>query len=160
MLFRSVLYLLLLQCLGERPLGMHVAALRAVMEQFRPELAGRDVLLLAKGPRAGLAALCFAAVYPHVHRLEIIETPASLHEFIAGDAVVDVGPELFSFGLLKEFDVDRLAALIAPRPVLFRGLSDVQKKRLAPLREHYRALGSDHDPLPDDKPKSAATKRN
>ena len=29
------------------------------------------------------------------------------------------GPELFCFGLLKEFDIEHLAALVAPRPVTF-----------------------------------------
>ena len=42
---------------------------------------------------------------------------ASLKEVITQNLSADKTPELFCFGLLEEFDIPQIEALIAPRPV-------------------------------------------
>jgi hypothetical protein len=44
----------------------------------------------------------------------------SLREVITGNLTVMDRPEQFCFGLLREFDVPQLQALVAPRPVTRR----------------------------------------
>ena len=42
---------------------------------------------------------------------------ASLREVITGDLTVMQRPEQFCFGLLREFDLPQIKALVAPRSV-------------------------------------------
>ena len=56
-------------------------------------------------------------------------------------------PELFCFGLLESFDITQLAALSGPRPVHFVKPSERVQKELTPLRDWYKTLGVDVDPL-------------
>ena len=66
---------------------------------------------------------------------------------IENNRAVATTPELFCFGLLEQFDVADLAALVAPRPVVVKKPSERARKEFARLKEWYRALGADHDPL-------------
>ena len=50
--------------------------------------------------------------------VELTNSWGSLREFIDGDHDLDECPELGCFGLLRDFDISFLKALIAPRPVL------------------------------------------
>ena len=71
---------------------------------------------------------CFASCGSLGSLKEVIEQNMSLHE----------APELFCFGLLEEFDLCQLVALVAPRPVRFINASErVQREMevLNPCRE-------------------------
>jgi len=71
----------------------------------------------------------------------------SLREVIERNWGVNQTPEMFCFGLLEIFDVEHLAALVAPRPVRFVAPSDRVKRELGGLRAWYEMLGSPFDPL-------------
>ena len=64
----------------------------------------------------------------------------SLHEVIERDWTYDQAPELFCFGLLEEFDIASLVALVAPRPVRFKSPSDRVRRELASQGVHYEHL--------------------
>ena len=49
--------------------------------------------------------------------LELRQPLGSLRELIEKNGGVNQQPELFCFGLLEQFDVPQLRALVAPRPV-------------------------------------------
>ena len=82
-----------------------------------------------------------------IARVELIAPLGSLRELVEQNRTFDQSPELFCFGLLEQFDVKDLAALVAPRPVVIREPSDRAKKEFAGLAAWYRRLGSEHDPL-------------
>jgi hypothetical protein len=54
---------------------------------------------------------------------------------------------MFCFGLLEDFDVKQLIALYAPRPVAVVQPSERARKELADLKDFYKTLGKDFDPL-------------
>jgi len=64
-----------------------------------------------------------------------------LKEVLEQNRTVGQMPEVFCFGLLRDFDVLHLAALVAPRPVVFRNASPRVKTELAKLKTWYDALG-------------------
>ncbi len=83
-----------------------------------------------------------AAIEPtSIGRLELHDCYGSLKEVIEQSRAVNQAPELFTFGLLAEFDVKQLAALAAPRPVQLVKASDRAKKELAGLSDWYALLG-------------------
>ncbi|HXT61072.1 MAG TPA: hypothetical protein VN699_20705 [Pirellulales bacterium] len=82
--------------------------------------------------------------------VELNGSLGSLKEIIERDATVDQMPEAFCFGLLEQFDVKQLAALAAPRPVVFRQPTDRAKKELAGLKAWYAMLGVEFEPLSSD----------
>src|SRR5262249_7170831 len=109
---------------------------------------GKPVTIGADGPRSSVIALCAAALdVESITRVEVIAPLGSLKELIEQNKTFDQSPELFCFGLLEHFDVKDLAALVAPRPVVFRQPDDRARKEFAGLAAWYRKLGSDHDPL-------------
>ena len=71
----------------------------------------------------------------------------SLKEVIETNLAFPKAPELFCFGLLRDFDVLQLAALVAPRPVVFVKPSDRAKAELAGLKAWYATLGQPFEPL-------------
>ncbi|MCS7305357.1 MAG: hypothetical protein NZ602_09665 [Thermoguttaceae bacterium] len=70
-----------------------------------------------------------------------------LKEVLQKNWSVEQAPEMFCFGLLEEFDIRQLAALVAPRLVRFRQPSDRAKKELADLADWYRLLDAQCNPL-------------
>jgi hypothetical protein len=65
-----------------------------------------------------VVALCAAALEPKsIAGLELHQPMDSLKELIEKGVNVDKMPELFCFGLLRDFDMKELIALAAPRPV-------------------------------------------
>jgi hypothetical protein len=89
---------------------------------------------------AGLEAESIAAV-------ELTGSLGSLKEVVEKNLSVDKTPEYFCFGLLKEFDIPQLTALVAPRPVRFIGPGERVQKELTPLKQLYSQLGTDFDPV-------------
>ncbi len=79
--------------------------------------------------------------------VEVHDGLGSLKELVEQGRAVDKMPEMFCFGLLEEFDVVHLAALVAPRSVRVVGPSARAKSELAPLRAWNALLGGGGDPM-------------
>lgn len=144
---RDYLFALLLATVGERPLGIQAAQLAAIARWSRAE-GSQTTTLTALGPRTSLMALVAAALEPEaVSGLELHDSLGSLKEIIERNATVDQTPEAFCFGLLEQFDIRQLAALVAPRPVAFRQPSERVEREMAGLKAWYATLGVRFQPL-------------
>jgi hypothetical protein len=76
---------------------------------------------MSVGPRSSLFSLVAAALEPDaIAGLDAHNAMSSLKEVIGQDLSVDKFPELFCFGLLEEFDIPQLTALVRPRPIQAR----------------------------------------
>ncbi|MFO1020736.1 MAG: hypothetical protein U0903_08575 [Planctomycetales bacterium] len=115
---RSYLHALVLSTLGERPLGLQASQLVAVARWSRTAFKDAPVQVSTFGPRTSLIGLMAAAVDAHaISSLELHKPRASLKEVLTEDLKFEKAPEQFTFGLLKEFDVPQLQALVLPRAV-------------------------------------------
>jgi hypothetical protein len=106
------LWALVLAAVGDRPLGLQVSQVTAVARWLRVERPNEPVTLCSAGPRSSVVALVAAALEQHAI------TGCELHgEFRTLKAVVQENhafeemPELFCFGLLRDFDMEQLTAL-------------------------------------------------
>lgn len=145
---KDFLFALLVAAVGERPLGIQASQLVAVARWANTELKAGEVSVVAVGPRTSAIALVAAALDDKaIARLELTGAFGSLKEVIERNTGVSAMPELFCFGLLESFDLLQLAALSAPRPVQFVKPSERVQKDLSPLRDWYKTLGMDFDPL-------------
>jgi hypothetical protein len=102
---------------GERPLGILASQIAAAARWAEAEFK-QPVAVVAVGPRASLVALVAASLEPKaVAGLRLHQPMDSLKELIEKGIGVDKMAEMFCFGLLREFDMKELAALVAPRRV-------------------------------------------
>jgi dienelactone hydrolase len=114
---RDFLFAMLIAAEGERPLGIQAGQVAAAARWLKARGLG-PVTLASEGPRSSVFSLVAAALEPDaVSGLETRGAMSSLREIIDQDMTADKTPELFCFGLLAEFDVPQLQALVAPRPV-------------------------------------------
>jgi hypothetical protein len=144
---RGYLFGLLLAAVGERPLGIQASQLAAIA-RWRQQSASQPQTLVAVGPRSSLFSLVAAGLEPKaIAGVELNGSFGSLKEIIEANGSVDQAPELYCFGLLEQFDVKQLAALVAPRPVVFRQPSERARRELAGLSAFYALLGAKFDPL-------------
>jgi hypothetical protein len=112
------LYALLVAAVGERPLGIQAGQLRAVCRSLHEESPDTPLELKAIGRRTGLAALIAAAIETEaIDSVDITGGFDSLKQVLSENLPVNEAPELFCFGLLKEFDIPQIEALVAPRSV-------------------------------------------
>jgi len=125
---RDFLFGLLVSAVGERPLGLQASQLAAIARWSKQQHPSEPVKLYAVGPRSSLFALV-AAVLEEKAIAEVVLSGSfsSLKDVITQNKAANQAPELFCFGLLKEFDIPQLTALAAPRTVQFRG-SDVSTR--------------------------------
>src|SRR5205085_796142 len=111
---RDYLFALLASSLGERPLGIQAGQVAAVARWLKQKYG--PVSLAAYGPRTSLIALVAAAVETEaVSEVRLARPLGSLREVIQRDLAVTEAPELFCFGLLEDFDMAQLSALVRPR---------------------------------------------
>ena len=144
---RSYLFALLLAAVGDRPLGLQASQLAAAARWIEGRGAG-PVTLVAQGPRSSLFSLVAAALEPaSIAGLELYNSFGSLKEVVENNLAANETPELFCFGLLEAFDIKQLIGLVAPRPVRIMAPADRARAELAGLRDFYRVLGADWDPL-------------
>lgn len=137
------LYPLFVAGVGERPLGIQAAQLAAVARWSRGEHLTDNVTVSAVGPRSSMAALVAAAVVPEaIAGVELSGGLSSLKQLLDEDHTVETLPELFAFGLLQDFDVCQMAALVAPRPLVFRSPSERTRRDLAPLSSWFGLWGA------------------
>ncbi|QDU94296.1 alpha/beta hydrolase family protein [Lignipirellula cremea] len=143
------LFAMLAAAVGERPLGIQASQLAAIA-RWQQQLHGDQPLdLRAEGPRSSVFALVAAALEAEgIDSLTAVDAYGSLKEVLEQDKNVSQAPELFCFGLLKEFDLVQIAGLTAPRKVTFEQPSDRLKQETAPLAKFYQTLGAPHVPAP------------
>lgn len=145
---RAYLFALLLATVGDRPLGLQASEIAAVARWADHDRKLGPVSLLAVGSRTSIMALVAAGLEENsVASVELRESYGSLKELIETKASYSKSPELFCFGLLSEFDVVQLAALVAPRPVVFAEPNERARKELAGLKAWYASWGKDHNPM-------------
>ena len=112
------LYALLIGAVGERPLGIQAGQVAAVARWARLNGGRKPVTVVAVGPRTSTIALVAAAIETKaIGSVELHDPLPSLKEIIEKNYTVEKMPELFCYGLLRDFDVKDIAALVAPRPV-------------------------------------------
>jgi dienelactone hydrolase len=144
---RDWLFALLVASVGERALGLQAHQVAGVARWAQMEFK-MPVNVSAIGPRTSVVALTAAALEPAaVAGLELHGALGGFKELIEQNRTVEQYPELFCFGLLEQFDVAQLVALVAPRPVRFVEPSDRTRKELAGLKAWYALLGKECDPL-------------
>lgn len=115
---RSYLFALLVAAVGSRPLGIQAAQTAAAASWLADQHQATPVTLVAVGPRSSVFALVAAALEPEaVAAVELRRPLATLKEVIEQDWTVADKPEQFCFGLLEQFDLKDIAALVVPRPV-------------------------------------------
>jgi len=104
---------MLLATVGERPLGIQTAQLKAAAEFFARVFVAGSVDLQAHGPRASLIARCAAAMDDNItiDQVRTTDELTSLKELLKPDASYIKTPEAYCFGLLEKFDVPQLIEL-------------------------------------------------
>jgi len=114
---RDFLFGLLVAALGERPLGIEVGQVMATARWLKAR-HGEPVEIIARGPRTSLIATVAAALEPDaIGAITVHDSWRTLREVLDRNVSAQQMPEMFTFGLLAEFDVAQLEQLIAPRPV-------------------------------------------
>lgn len=145
---RDYLMSLLIAAAGERPLGIQAGQVLAV-SHWLAQRGEPSIGLAAYGPRTSLVATVAAALEPGaIANLTLQAAFGSLKEIIEQNLAADQAPELFCFGLLAQFDMKQLLALVAPRPLTIVQPSARAASELRGLADYYRLLGGDFTPLP------------
>jgi hypothetical protein len=117
---RDFLFGLLVSALGERPLGIQAAQVAAAARWLKAR-DGAPVQIAARGPRTSLIALVAAALEPDaIAGVELQDSWSTLREVLDRNVSAQQMPEMFTFGLLAEFDIPQIARLVAPRQVVVR----------------------------------------
>lgn len=115
---RDFLWGLFISTVGERPLGVQAGQVAAVARWLKKRDAKSPVQIVAVGPRTSLIALCAAGLEAKaIDSLELDGCYSSLKQVLKKNFGVNQYPELFCFGLLEEFDIAELKALVGPREV-------------------------------------------
>ena len=117
---RDWLWGLMLDTVGDRPLGVLASQLAAIARHAHDtDRSGRTVSLHSIGPRSGLFTLVAAALEPQaIGQVAQRDAMTSLKQHvIEASRGVNEAPELFCFGLLEHFDVPQLKELVAPRKI-------------------------------------------
>ena len=114
---RDYLFALLVSTVGDRPLGLQARQLAAIARWDKSQ-TGKSPALAAVGPRTSLGALVAAGLEPDtISGLTLHGSYKSLKQVIRGNMGVNEAPELFCFGLLEQFDIEQLEALVSPRSI-------------------------------------------
>jgi cephalosporin-C deacetylase-like acetyl esterase len=133
---------------GSRPLGIQAAQVGAIARWAGSEHREGLQAIVSLGPRTGTIALAAAALETRaIDRVELHQPLGSFKELIESGGGSDRTPELFCFGLLEQFDVRQIAALVAPRILVTLGASPRAKAELSELAPLYRTLDAVFEPL-------------
>jgi len=110
---RDFLFALTVATVGERPLGLQASQLAAVAGWATRVFRDGPVTLKAVGPRVSTSALIAAGLRPQaISSLELVDALPSLKSVIEKNWNTRQAPELFCFGLLEQFDIPQLRALV------------------------------------------------
>ncbi|WP_422929961.1 alpha/beta hydrolase family protein [Singulisphaera sp. PoT] len=141
------LYALLLSAVGDRPLGLQASEVIAVAGWIKEARGLNSIDIEAFGPRTSLIALVAGALgVDEIAKVTLTDSLGSLREPIESNMVYNDAPEIFCFGLLRQFDIPTLAALVAPRPVTFEHQSDRLKTTIKDLAAWYAHWDSKSKP--------------
>ena len=145
---KDYLWALMLSTIGDRPLGLQAAEVASVARWAEEVRKLGAVTLCLEGPRAGVIGLTAAALEEKaIGAVELSQPLGSLKELIEQRAPYAESPELFGFGLLHDFDVLQLAALIAPRPLRITGSSPRALSELSGLDAWQKTWGVPFEPV-------------
>jgi dienelactone hydrolase len=107
---RAFLFALLIATVGDRALGVQASQLAAVTRWAAG--SGTPVSVHTLGPRSAVIGLVAANLEPdRIGQLVMQDVKWSLSDVIQNNLSYEQAPELFCFGLLEEFDSDRLIQL-------------------------------------------------
>lgn len=127
----AYLWSLMIAVVGERPLGVQVGEVLAAARAFRPGEPPQPVRIVTVGPRSSTIALIAAALDPQkIQGVELHQPLGSFQELLEEGRVYDRSPELFCFGLLREFDVKDIAAELPPHTVRIEDASQRARSQL------------------------------
>jgi hypothetical protein len=112
---RDYLFALLMLTIGDRPLGLQASQLSAAVRWTLQKHELEEVSIVAIGPRSSTFALIAAALEPAIKEVELNQPLSTLREVIEKDWTMDKTPEMFCFGLLAEFDLKDIEAMVEPR---------------------------------------------
>ena len=138
------LFCLFLAAVGDRPLGLQASQVAAIARWAAAEYHA-PVTMAGVGRRSCVAALVAADLEPNaIAQVRLRGSLGNLKELIEQNVSFNDagGQELFCFGLLESLDIKHLAALAAPRPVVFLEPSDRTNRETADLAAWRRLLGS------------------
>ncbi|SIN81770.1 hypothetical protein SAMN05444166_1068 [Singulisphaera sp. GP187] len=145
---RDDLFALMLSAVGHRPLGVQAGQIAAIARWAKSERPAESLSLAASGPRTGMMALVVAGLEEAaIDAVELRAPLGSLKELIETKQEYRLSPELFCFGLLEEFDVAQLAALIVPRKLTIREPNERARTELGGLGAWYKTWGADWEPV-------------
>jgi hypothetical protein len=132
---------MLLSCIGDRPLGVQARQIAAIARWAKSQHPDEPLQVIAIGPRTSLAALVASALEPEaIAEVEVRESLGSLKEVLENNLGVNQEPTYFCFGLLEEFDILQLTALVAPRRTTLSEPSNQLKAAATPLSRWYKVL--------------------
>lgn len=118
---QDFLFGLLVAALGERPLGLEAGQVAATARWLQSR-HGAPVQVVARGPRTSLIALVAAALEPEaISGVQLHDSWKTLREVLDRNISAQQMPEMFAFGLLAEFDLPQIEALVSPRPIVAPG---------------------------------------
>ncbi len=114
------LFGLLVSALGERPLGIQAGQVAATARWLAARHGSR-VGIVARGPRTSLIALVAAALEPEaISGVQVHDSWRTLREVFDRNITAQQMPEMFTFGLLEEFDIPQIEQIVSPRVVTVR----------------------------------------
>ena len=110
---RGYLFGLLVGAVGERPLGIQASQIAAVARWSQARHKAPVRVVSAGNEVAGLVALISAAVEPNAIRgFEAAKSYKSLKDVLVQNLIYQQRPEVFCFGLLEQFDMAQIEALV------------------------------------------------
>jgi dienelactone hydrolase len=110
---------LLLATTGERALGVEAAQLIALAQWMRKNSGSQNIRVDSTGIRNQVAALIAVDLEPGLFsQVNVHEGMRTMKYLLDAPIKFEAAPDLFCLDLLREFDVDRLAALAAPVDVI------------------------------------------
>ena len=110
---RDYLWALMVSTVGDRPLGVQASQLSAIARWSAQQFKSSPITLVGIGPRASLAALVAAGLESEaIQNVETVGGLESLKQVLSDDLTVATHPEYFCFGLLDQFDIPQLVALV------------------------------------------------
>jgi len=120
---RDFLFALMVATVGERPLGLQASQIAATANWVNRVFRDGPITIRAIGPRVSTSALIGAGLHPQsLSKLELVDALPSLKTSIEKNWNVRTAPELFCFGLLEEFDIPQLRALVGEHRIESREL--------------------------------------
>ena len=145
---KDYLWALMLATVGDRPLGLQASEIASVARWAEGARKLGAVTLGLEGRRSSVIGLVAAGLEAKaIAAVEVSGPLGSLKELIEQRDAYGESPELFGFGLLRDFDVLQLAAMVAPRRLKVVGSSPRALSALSTLNLWQAAWGIPFEPI-------------